>query len=177
MYLHGFHRFEWFCMDLQGFHAFQWIFSLSLSNYKWFQYQLCGLNYKIVPIGNNTIVQGFMHNIEIFELISIDIFIERSQRCVGSEEIATFVANMIRFNLQYFIIIVWCTIYKAVRMKGTSTPLIIPIIMTSNIWNLLRSCIKFSYSIRIVWNCINITIFTDNTIYILIRSGERLYVP
>ena len=98
-----------------------------------------------------------MRNIEIFELISINIFIELSQWCVRFEDIVTFIANMIRFDLQYFIIVLWYTIYKDVRVKGTSTSLIPPIMMISNLWHFLRRRIKFSYSIRIELNCINIT--------------------
>ena len=48
---------------------------------KWnsFQCQLCDLNYKIVPIGNKAIIESFIRNKDIFELIGIDILIEHSQ--------------------------------------------------------------------------------------------------
>ena len=111
-----------------------------------------------------------MCNIDIFELVSIDIFIDLNQRCVGFEKIIFFIANMIPFNFQYFIIIPWCTVYITIRVKDASIPLIISIITISNLWHFLRSCIEFNYFIRIGWNSVHITIFIDNTTTIYLPS-------
>ena len=99
---------------------------------KWFQCNFSGLNY--VPIGKKTIVEGFMRKINIVELIGIDILIELSQWCVELEEIITFIANMVGFDLQYLIIVVWCTLYITDRVKGASTPLLISIITIIKYW-------------------------------------------
>ena len=117
-----------------------------------------------------TIVQDFVRNINMFELVTIDIFIELNQWCVGFEEIVAFIANIIRFDLQYFTIVVWCTVHKPVRVKGASTLIIIPIVTVINLWHFLCSGIKLSYYIRIVLNGVNITIFTNNTTNILFIS-------
>ena len=53
----------------------------------------------MLSIESNTIVQGFVRNINMFELVTIDIFIELNQWCVGFEEIVALIANIIRFDL------------------------------------------------------------------------------